>query len=121
MEPVCNFSFYFSDGRHFKSAYGKDFVEALVNGADGAMAELERSTPERLSTQQNQTTSLQGQIDLLRSHQVSQDKLIHFALAREAEEADTRSNERFACFSFFCSHLFACLFVFVFRYLTCFI
>ena len=114
MEPVCNFSFYFSDGRHFKSAYGKDFVEALVNGADGAMAELERSTPERLSTQQNQTTSLQGQINLLRSHQVSQDKLIHFALAREAEEADTRSNERFACFSFFSAVIFllVCLFLF---------
>lgn len=91
-------SFAVSDGRHFKSAYGKDFVEALINGADGAMSELERSTPERLSTQQNKTTSLQGQIDLLRSHQVSQDRLIHFALAREAEEADARSNERFVNF-----------------------
>ena len=82
------------DGRHFKSAYGKDFVEALLTSADSTMAELEKSTPDRLSTQHNQAVSLQGQIDLLRCHQASQDRLIHFALAREAEEADGRANER---------------------------
>lgn len=85
---------FFPDGRHFKSANGKDFVEALVSNSDMLMAELHRSTPDRLSTQQNQATSLQGQIDLLKSHQASQDRLINFALAREAEESDGRINER---------------------------
>ena len=95
----------FADGRHFKPAYGKDFVEALVNGSDSIMSELGRSTPDRLSTQLNQTTSLQNQIDLIRSHQAAQDLLINCALAREAEESDGRINERFhffftSCFYF---------------------
>ena len=44
--------------------------------------------------------SLTGQIDLIRSHQSCQDRRINFALAREAEEADGRANDRLACSSF---------------------
>ena len=91
---------FFLDGRHFKSAYGKDFVEALVTASDSLMSELEKDTPDRLATQMNQATSLQGQIDLIKSHQASQDRLINCALAREAEESDARINERFVIESF---------------------
>ena len=66
-----------------------------MNGSDSIMLELGRSTPDRLSTQLNQTASLQGQIDLIRSHQASQDLLINCAIAREAEESDGRVNDRF--------------------------
>ena len=69
-----------------------------MNGADSILSELDRSTPDRLSTQLNQTTSLQGQIDLIRSHQASQDLLINCAIARESEESDGRINERFVIF-----------------------
>ena len=63
------------------------------------MAEMERTTPERFSSHQNTVVAMQGQIDLIRSHQAVQDRQISFALAREAEEADGRSNERFIlCF-----------------------
>ncbi len=94
------FPFLLPDGRHFKSAYGKDFVEALVTGADQIVSEMERATPDRLATHQNQATGLQGQIDLIRNHQAAQDRLIHFALAREAEEADGRINDRFVVLCF---------------------
>ena len=66
-----------------------------MNGSDSIMLELGRSTPDRLSTQLNQTASLQGQIDLIRSHQASQDLLINCAIAREAEGSDGRVNDRF--------------------------
>ena len=59
------------------------------------MEELEKSVGDQLASNQNKVTSLQGQIDLIRSHQVVQDQRIGFALAREAEEADGRLNERF--------------------------
>ena len=83
----------FSDGRHFKSAYGKELVEALIFNADQLTSELEKSEGERLAAQQNKAVTLQGQIDLIQAHQVKQDQRINFALAREAEEADARSNE----------------------------
>ena len=92
-------------------------VDSLISNADQLMADLERSTPDRLSTHQNRTSALQGQIDLIRSHQASQDRRINFALAREAEESDGRSNERFVCSPvclFFLSQLImSCLSVFI--------
>ena len=69
-------------------------MDSLINGADMLSAEREKSSDDQLATQRNQSTSLQGQINLLRSHQVRQEQRINFALAREAEEADGRSNNR---------------------------
>ena len=74
--------------------YGKDFVDSLISNADSVMVELEKSEPDRLASHHNKSSALQGQIDLLRSHQVSQDRRINFALAREAEESDGRINQR---------------------------
>ena len=79
--------------------YGKDFVESLISSADQLASELEKTPEDRLSLQQNKSACLQGQIDLLRSHQASQDLRINCALAREAEESDGRMNERFVSIS----------------------
>ena len=81
-----------------------------MNSCDQLMSELEKSDGERLAAHQNTSASLQGQICLIRSHQAVQDRRINFALAREAEEADGRINERFVCFIFpdgFCFSLYA--------------
>ena len=102
LRPVCilyNFAQKLSDGRHFKPVYGKDFVESLISSADQLASELEKTPEDRLSLQQNKSACLQGQIDLLRSHQASQDLRINCALAREAEESDGRMNERFVSIS----------------------
>ena len=69
-----------------------------MTAADQVMAELERSTPDRLSSQQNTVRALQGQIDLIKTHQACQDRRISYAVAREAEEVDGRSNERWVSF-----------------------
>ena len=82
-----------SDGRHFKSAYGKDFVDFLVTSVDQLMLGLEKTESDRLVLHQNVSASLQGQIQLIRSHQAVQDRRINFALAREAEAADGRLND----------------------------
>ena len=74
-----------ADGRHFKAVYGKDFVESLLTSSDFLMAEREKSADDQLAAQRNQSTSLQGQINLMRSHQAQQDQRISFALAQEAE------------------------------------
>ena len=106
---------FVSDGRHFKPVYGKDFVDSLISNADSVMVELEKSEPDRLAAHHNKSSALQGQIDLLRSHQVSQDRRINFALAREAEESDGRINQRcvefYLIFGFwlFVKDLFVCL------------
>ena len=76
-------------------------VDSLIVSSDQLVSELERSTPDRLVNHQNKSAALQGQIDLLRSHQADQDRRINFAVAREAEEADGRNNERFYLFSLF--------------------
>ena len=83
------------DGRHFKSVYGKGLVDFLVTSCDQMTSEIERSEGDRLAAHQNTSASLQGQISLIRSHQAVQDRRINFALAREAEEADGRVNDRF--------------------------
>ena len=93
--------FVIPDGRHFKAVYGKDLVDSLITRSDQLMAEMELSAPDRLASTQNKSSALQGQIDLLRSHQAIQDRRINFAVAREAEEADGRNNERFYLFSLF--------------------
>ena len=69
-------------------------VDSLMISSDQVMSELEKTPDDRLALQKNASTSLQGQISLLRSHQAVQDRRINFALAREAEEADGRVNER---------------------------
>ena len=87
--------------------------------SDQLMAELEKSAPERFSSHQNVSVAIQGQIDLIRTHQANQDRRISYALAREAEEADGRSNERcflvfrlFFFFWFLDTHCFTPLFCF---------
>ena len=90
---LCFFLSGVPDGRHFKSAYGKELVESLILNADQLSSELEKTEGERLAAQQNKAATLQGQIDLIQAHQVRQDQRINFAMAREAEEADARSNE----------------------------
>ena len=91
-----------SDGRHFKAVYGKDLVDGLISHSDAMMEEFEKSVGDQLATGQNKVTSLQGQLDLLRSHQATQDRCINYSIARSAEEADGRVNERFSLFFGFC-------------------
>ena len=57
-------------------------VDALISNADLVMADLEKSVEDRLVSGRNQSTSLQGQIDLLRSHQAIQDRRINFAFCK---------------------------------------
>lgn len=90
------------DGRHFKTVYGKDLVDGLISHSDSMMEEFEKSVGDQLATGQNKVTSLQGQLDLLRSHQATQDRRINYSIARSAEEADGRVNERFSLFFGFC-------------------
>ena len=78
----------------------------MINSSDAIMSELEQSPEDRLSLHQNRSTTLQGQIDLVKSHQVLQDLKINYALAREAEESDGRLNDRFI----FCFQVFVFLF-----------
>ena len=69
-------------------------MDSLVSSADQICSELERSEQDQLSAHQNKASALQGQIDLLKSHQAFQDLRLNFALAREAEEREARSNEK---------------------------
>ena len=110
---------FFPDGRHFKSVYGKDFVESLFTGTEVLLGELEKTAGEQFVSGQNRATSMQGQIDLLRSHQATQDLKINCAIAREAEDSDGRLNERFVCLVFwFRVSPFFCLEFFVFCFLS---
>ena len=59
------------------------------------MEELEKTVGDQVVSSQNRATCLQGQIDLIRSHQVVQDRRINYAVAQDAEESDGRINERF--------------------------
>ena len=80
----------------------------MVTGSDMLASELEKSAGDQVSSHQNRATTLQGQIDLIRSHQSVQDRRLDFALAREAEESDGRLNDRLASnilFDLFCSSL----------------
>ena len=101
-----------SDGRHFKTVYGKDYVDFLVTNSDQMMIEREKETVDQLSSHQNQSVGLQGQIDLIRSHQVLQDRRINCAVAREAEDADARLNERFLSFVLYLAFVTSCCFWF---------
>ena len=89
-----------SDGRHFKQAYGKDYLDHLFSGSEAGMRKLSEDMDDRLARDSNLITSLQGRVDLLRRDHARSEQRINVVVARAAEEADAVVNERLVVLSF---------------------
>ena len=82
------------DGRHFKSAYGKDYIDHLFTSAEAGMKEVSADTDVRLSRDETRLTITEGRVDLVRRDQVLCNQRINVVVARAAEEADAIWNEK---------------------------
>ena len=87
-----------ADGRHFKQAYGKDYLDHLISESELGMRKLSEDMDDRMVREANLVTSVNGRVDLLRRDQVRSEQRINVIVARAAEEADARVNARFVDF-----------------------
>ena len=83
-----------SDGRHFKQANGKDYVDHLFCSSETVMRQLSEDMDDRMARSINRTTAVEGRVDLIRRDQARSDQRINVVVARAAEEADALANER---------------------------
>ena len=75
------------DGRHFKSAFGKDYLDSLLTQADSGMVKVSLDADICLSESDNRLTVVEGRVDLVRQDLVD--------VAWAAEEANAALNQRF--------------------------
>lgn len=90
----CDSSMFDLDGRHFKSAYGKDYIDHLISASESVMASLNADLDDRHAVGVNRVTAVEGQVVLLHRDQVRSEHRINVVVARAAELADTQTNER---------------------------
>ena len=83
------------DGKHFKAAYGKDFLDHLISRSDEAFARIGQDMDDRMAFEDNKVVAIEGRVDLLRRDQFRSDQRINVVVARSAEEADGHVNERY--------------------------
>ena len=94
----CDATMFESDGRHFKQAYGKDYLDHLIGGSEQGMRQLHEDMDDRWAREANRATAIQGRVDLLRRDHVRTEQRINVVVARAAEEADALMNERLVLF-----------------------
>ena len=82
------------DGRHFKSAYGKDHLDHLLDSAEAGMRLVDLDMEERISRGENRLTVVENRVDLVRLDHIHTEQRINVVVARAAEEADAIWNEK---------------------------
>ena len=82
------------DGRHFKSAYGKDYLDHLLASAEANMKLILADADDRVSRTESRLTVVEGRVDLVRHDNITADQRINVVVARAAEEADAIWNEK---------------------------
>ena len=86
------------DGRHLKSYCGKDYLDHLLQSAEAGMVRVSLDTEDRLAESDNRLTVVEGRVDLVRRDLGRSDQRLNVVVARAAEEADSRINEKFVVF-----------------------
>ena len=93
----CDSSMFEADGRHFKQAYGKDYIDHLFSSSESIMRQFSEDMDDRMAREVNRASAVEGRVDLLRRDQARSDQRINVVVARAAEEADALVNERLVC------------------------
>ena len=98
----CDPTMFELDGRHFKAAYGKDYLDHLFGSAESRMKMISADSEDRLARGESRITVVESRIDLIQQSDVKTDQRINVVVARTAEEADAVWNEKFVCYICYC-------------------
>ena len=82
------------DGRHFKQAYGKDFLDHLLDSAEAGLKSVSEDVDVRMSSGESRLTIVESRVDLVRRDHIRADQRLNVVVARAAEEADAIWNEK---------------------------
>ena len=82
------------DGRHFKAAYGKDYVDHLLSSAESQMRMISADVDERMARGEDRMTLVESRVELLQQDDVRAEQRINVVVARAAEDADAVWNDK---------------------------
>ena len=82
------------DGRHFKTAFGKDFIDHLFACAESGMIQVDLDADVRLVSEANRLTTVEGRVNLVRRDLHRSNQRVDFVVARAAEDGDAILNEK---------------------------
>ena len=83
------------DGRHYKSANGKDYLDSLLAQADSGMIRVSLDADVRASEADNRLTVVESRVDLVQQDLSGHSNRLNVVVARAAEESDAALNLRF--------------------------
>ena len=90
-------SMYELDGRHLKTAFGKDYLDHLIHSAKAGMIRVSLDADERCAMADNRLTAVEGRVDLVQRDLGRSDQRLDVVVARAAEDGDSIVNERYFC------------------------
>ena len=83
------------DGRHLKTAFGKDYIDRLLYNCDQQMVRLSLDAEARLAGSESRVTVTENRIDLVRRDLGRTDQRVNVVVARAAEDGDAILNEKY--------------------------
>ena len=83
------------DGRHLKTAYGKDLLDHLLSSMDSGMVKASLDADVRMSDADNRLALVESRVDLVRRDLRRSRHRVDVVVALAAEETDAGLNERF--------------------------
>ena len=83
------------DGRHFKSANGKDYLDSLLAQADSGMVRVSLDADVRQSEADNRIAVVESRVELVRQDLGRQNNRLYVVVCRAAEDGDEAINQRF--------------------------
>ena len=82
------------DGRHLKTAFGKDYFDRLLAHADQGMVRVSLDAEDRLAESSNRVTVVENRVDLVRRDLGRTEQRLNVVVARAAEDGDAILNEK---------------------------
>ena len=82
------------DGRHFRTAFGKDYIDNLLAQCEEGMIRISLDFDVRQDQAENRLAAVEGHVAILRRDLTASDGRVDVVVARAAEDGDAVINDR---------------------------
>ena len=83
------------DGRHLKTAFGKDFIDHLLDHSESGMVQVSLDADVRAASSENRLALVEGRVDLVRHDMAGSHHRVDVVVARAAEDTDSVLNDKY--------------------------